>query len=117
MNDDTSGQSAVERLQGALAAAGLASWILIPETGRLAWNEEGFEAASWRPSDLFSSLETWLQRIHPEDRPGAAETLETARRVLGRWCHDHRIVLPGSDIVRCRVAAQVHTDQGGGPGG
>ena len=117
MSDGESAPGALQRLQGAIAAAGLASWDLDPGTGRLAWSEGGFEGADWRPSELFPTLEAWLDRVHPEDRPEASETLETARRGRGRWLHDHRVVLAGSEITRCRAAGQVHVDEAGAPVG
>ncbi len=117
MSDGGLDENALGRLHGALAVAGLASWTLDPGTGRLTWTEGGFESPDWRPGNLFPSIEAWLERIHPDDRPSAAATLAAARSARGFWRHDHRVLLPGSRIIWCRAAGQAHTNETNGQSG
>jgi signal transduction histidine kinase len=67
-------------------------------SGELFWSQEtyrifGFDAAKTR-----ASLNEFLQRIHPEDRPTIEQGLSAAAIQKGHYETDYRIVLPGGAI-------------------
>src|SRR6266852_410621 len=75
------------------------SWAWAPGTGELRyWSEEcfrvlGFDAQGGKPR-----VETFFQRIHPDDQAKVRETAERAGREKAEFEQDYRIVHPGGEI-------------------
>jgi PAS domain S-box-containing protein len=104
--DITARKQAEERLRRSEAylAAGerlshTGSWAWNLLSGDLFWSQETFRIFGIDPTTPSSSLcEIFLQRIHPEDRPGIAEGLKAAPMKAGDYSTDYRIVLPDGSI-------------------
>jgi signal transduction histidine kinase len=80
-----------------LSHTGSWAWNLL--SGDLFWSQETFRIFGIDPTTPRSSLcEIFLQRIHPEDRPGIAEGLKAAPMKAGDYSTDYRIVLPDGSI-------------------
>ena len=95
--------------------AGLGCWEWDPASGRVTWSDEmyriyGVEAASFRPS-----FENYLERIHPEDRGGAAATVARALMDNRAFSMDERIVRPDGQVRLLRSHGEVVRDQEGRP--
>jgi len=60
----------------------------------LHWSQEHFRIFGFDPEQGMPSVETLLQRIHPDDRAKAAQVLERAVRERTDYELDSRIVLP-----------------------
>ena len=75
------------------------SWAWNLSSGDLYWSQEtfrifGFDAAKTKAS----VAETFLPRIHPEDRPRIEQALREAPMVAGNYEVDYRIVLPDGSV-------------------
>ena len=62
------------------------------------WTDETYRLLGFDPAAGIPSLETFLQRIHPEDRARARELLESPLREGANNELDYRIVLPDGAI-------------------
>ena len=75
------------------------SWAWNPATGENRyWSDECFRLLGFDPADGMPPFETFVQRIHPDDRPIVAEKLERATRERGEYEVDYRIIHPGGEI-------------------
>jgi PAS domain S-box-containing protein len=75
------------------------SWAWNPATGENRyWSDECFRLLGFDPADGMPPFETYVNRIHPDDRPIVAEKLERARRERGEYEVDYRIIHPGGEI-------------------
>jgi PAS domain S-box-containing protein len=95
--------------------AGLGSWEWDPASGRVSWSDEmyaiyGVSAQAFRPS-----FESYLERIHPEDRARAAATVALALVDHRPFSMDERIVRPDGAVRQLRSHGEVVRDEGGRP--
>jgi PAS domain S-box-containing protein len=75
------------------------SWAWNPATGENRyWSDECFRLLGFDPADGMPPFETFVQRIHPDDRPIVAEELERATRERGEYEVDYRIIHPGGEV-------------------
>ena len=103
-----------ERLERAAVAAGVGIWEYFPATGEFRgdprWNELfGF------PSGAQVSYRDWLDRMHPDDREGAAEALRQACNPGGALeCCCHCRIVAADGITR-RLLLKGNARPGGEP--
>jgi PAS domain S-box-containing protein len=95
--------------------AGLGSWEWDPASGRVTWSDEmyaiyGVTAQAFRPS-----FESYLERIHPQDRARAAATVALALIDNRPFSMDERIVRPDGAVRQLRSHGQVVRDEAGRP--
>jgi PAS domain S-box-containing protein len=62
------------------------------------WTDEAYRLLDFDPAAGIPSIETFLQRIHPEDRAKASELLESPLREGTNNELDYRIVLPDGAV-------------------
>jgi signal transduction histidine kinase len=75
------------------------SWALNVSSGELFWSKETFAIFGFDPARTTPGInETFLPRIHPEDRPKAEAGLKSPETDKGSCCSDYRIVLPDGSI-------------------
>ena len=75
------------------------SWAWNPTTGENRyWSDECFRLLGFDPAEGMPPFETLVQRIHPDDRPVVAETLERAVRERAEYEVEYRIFHPGGVI-------------------
>lgn len=96
-------EEALRRSEAYLAAgqrlSHTGSWALNVSSGELFWSRETYRIFGFDPAKTTASLkETFLPRIHPEDRPKVEEGLKAAAMQKGSYGLDYRIVLPGGSI-------------------
>jgi PAS domain S-box-containing protein len=83
-------------------------------SGELFWSQETFRIFGFDPAKTAASVaETFLTRIHPEDRPMVEEGLKKAPTWRQDYAADYRIVLPDGSIKHIHdVVYSVTNDAG-----
>ena len=75
------------------------SWARNSATGEMRyWSEECYRVLGFEPHGGLPRFETFLQRIHPDDRANVSEVTETAGREKVGYEVDYRIVHPGGEV-------------------
>jgi PAS domain S-box-containing protein len=104
-----------ERLQFVLEGSqeGLWDWNL--ETGKVQRNERGAEMLGFTTRERESSIEKWLERIHPEDRTGTWQCLQNhLERLTPMYEGEYRVQTKDGSFIwildRGRIVK--HSDQG-----
>jgi PAS domain S-box-containing protein len=102
-------------LAEAQKVAGLGSWEWDPQSGRLLWSAELYRMHGLDASGFQPSFESYLGRVHPEDRQHSGAMM--ARALMdGRGFSLHeRIVRPGGEVRHLRSHAEVVRDERGKP--
>jgi PAS domain S-box-containing protein len=80
-----------------LSHAGSFAWSPVTLQS-LFWSEEMFRIFGLNPQEGVPTIETFWQRIHPEDRDRTYELLLKAARGNMEYEHDHRILLPDGNV-------------------
>jgi len=75
-----------------------ASWAWNFTTGVAYWSQEHFRIFGFDPDKALPSFQMFLQRIHPEDRGRAEQTIDRAVREGSDFEQEYRIVLPDGSI-------------------
>jgi PAS domain S-box-containing protein len=109
---------AAEALAGfneAQQVAHVGSWDWNIPADRVTWSDELFRIYGLEPQSREVTLESYLERVHPEDRGFVGETVERAFETGRPFLFDHRIVLPDGSIRWTQSRGRVITDAGGTP--
>ncbi|HWX91311.1 MAG TPA: AAA family ATPase, partial [Terriglobales bacterium] len=75
-----------------------ASWAWNVATGEAYWSQEHFRIFGFDPEKAMPSYQMFLQRIHPEDRRRAEQTIDRAVRERSDFEQEYRLVLPDGSI-------------------
>jgi PAS domain S-box-containing protein len=94
--------------------AGLGSWEWDPATGRFTWSDELYRIFGFEPRSLEPSFETYLERVHPEDRKMSSTVVARALAEGSGFRHEERIVRPDGSERLVRTHGQIVRDEGGG---
>jgi PAS domain S-box-containing protein len=82
------------------------SWARVSATGEMRyWSEECYRVLGFDLRDGMPRFETFLQRVHPEDRAKVREITAAAGRDKIDYETDYRIIHPGGDIRDIHVVA------------
>jgi PAS domain S-box-containing protein len=103
---DTTGQrraeqarvEASERLEEALAAAGMGYWSWDLETGRVEWSDALAEIHGLPAGEFDGRFETFRSLIHPEDRDRVLADIEGALRSQQGYNAEFRVVRPDGTV-------------------
>ncbi len=80
------------------------SWAWSPLSNAiLYWSEECYRILGYDPAQGLPSFESSLERIHPEDRPALAETMERAVREKAEFQIEYRVALPDGTRRNVRI--------------
>jgi two-component system, NarL family, sensor histidine kinase UhpB len=80
-----------ERFESVALAATDAIWDLNLETKVVWWSEGVQKLFGYRPEDVSSNFDWWLQRVHPDDRDRVAEAIRKVADSGGRaWAGEYR---------------------------
>jgi PAS domain S-box-containing protein len=75
------------------------TWARIASTGQMRyWSEECYRVMGFEPHDGPAQFETFLERVHPDDRATVRYIAERALREKIPYEHDYRIVHPDGNI-------------------
>ena len=88
------------QLAQAQQIARLGSWEWEITNNKVIWSEQTRRLYGRRPEDTELSMETCLERVHPEDLQRVKDTMAESLRTRQPFTCDHRVVLPdGSQRV------------------
>ena len=93
--------------------AGLGCWEWDPASGRVTWSDEMYLIYGVEPRGFRPSFESYLERIHPEDRARAAATVALALMDNRAFSMDERIVRPDGRVRQLRSHGEVVRDEAG----
>jgi PAS domain S-box-containing protein len=82
------------------------SWRWNVSTGEVRWSAEHFRIFSHDPQTVRPSYPTFVDRIHPEDRPSFEQVLDQAVRERSRFQYEYRIVLPDGSVKYLQSVGQ-----------
>ncbi len=108
-------RSSREQLAEAQAVAGLGSWEWDVSTGALTWSAEMCRIFGEAPETCRPTYETFIERIHPEDRTLVEETIGEALLGGRPYSLDHRIVLPSGEVRILAGKGEVDVNEHGEP--
>jgi PAS domain S-box-containing protein len=120
--DVTESRLALEALEAernrvalAIEATGLGLWDFDPRTGTLHW-DEAVKAAYGLPPDAEIDYETYLDRLHPEDRERARGVYDAALASgAGGYRMEHRVLLPDGTVRWVLGCARILRNRMGAP--
>ena len=104
-------------LEQAQAVAHMGSWVrdALIEGERIWWSKETMRIFGVEPAEFDGRVETFFERVHPEDRDYVWEASAAARREGRPYSLDHRIVRPDGSIRWVHESAEVVRDAAGQP--
>jgi PAS domain S-box-containing protein len=82
-------------------------------TGEIIWSEETFRIFGYDKAP-FVTLNTVVQRIHPDDRAGAQQTIDRASSEGKDFDHEYRLLMPDDSTKYVHATAHAVTDASGG---
>jgi PAS domain S-box-containing protein len=81
-------------------------------SGEIVWSQEMFQIFGFgRPTEL--TLETIIQRIHPEDVELVQRFIDCAPHDAKGWDFEHRLLMPDGSVKYLRVVAHPLRDEAG----
>ena len=83
-----------ERLQLALEAGGMGVWDWDTCSNALEWSSEHFTIMGLKPFSVTPTYQTWVDRVHPDDRPSVSAAIARAIAERSHYRAEYRIVLP-----------------------
>ncbi len=102
-------------LNRAQAIARMGNWRWEIASGSLEWSDEIFHIFGWEPQTFEPAYQTFLDAVHPEDRPRATEAINRCLETGEAYNIDHRIVLPGGEIRHVQERGLVELSAAGQP--
>ncbi len=88
---------AERRLQAALQSGRIGTWSWDFESDEVQADEKLLRIFGLAPKDGLR-MQDIFERIHPDDRAGLDAKVDEAKRALGEYDYEFRIVLPGDEI-------------------
>ncbi|HEU5021350.1 MAG TPA: PAS domain S-box protein, partial [Bryobacteraceae bacterium] len=90
-----------ERLTLAVDGAGLGTWDVDLDAGYATWSARHFELLGLTPQPGGRvAIDTWRERVHPEDLARVEAAMKRAREAGGRYSSEHRIVRADTGEIR-----------------
>ena len=104
-----------ERLRLATEGAGIATWDIDAASGSAVWGRQFNTMLGFNKLPEAPSFDTWLARVHPEDRPDVTRAYKSAIAGESGFRSEHR-VLPDDGEERCiHAVGHLYRDEAGGP--
>jgi PAS domain S-box-containing protein len=102
-------------LNEAQALAHLGSWTWDIGADRVEWSDELYRIYGLEPGSAEVDFESYLGRIHPEDRAAVREQVERAFTERAPFTFEHRLVHPDGSVRWSLSRGRVITDEQGAP--
>jgi PAS domain S-box-containing protein len=112
---DVQAAAALTALNEAQHIAHVGSWEWNIATDQVTCSDELFRIYGLEPGSQVVTFESFLERVHPDDRGFARETVERAYNTGRPFLFDHRIVLPDGGVRWTQARGRVITDAAGRP--
>jgi PAS domain S-box-containing protein len=100
------------RLRLALQASAGGSWIWDPHTNAADWDDVFRAHFGLTPEDA-PVFETWLARVHPDDRAQMRGTLDAILRMKETWDHTYRVLRPDGSVRWMQSLGRADRDAAG----
>jgi PAS domain S-box-containing protein len=105
-----------ERFLGdAQRVAHVGSWTYDAATGDTVWSDELFRLYGDEPGDYDPTLQTWLDRVHPDDRESVRLQDQEALATGGPFYYEFRVITKGGEIRHHAAQGEVFIDLLGEP--
>ncbi|MBX4959377.1 bifunctional diguanylate cyclase/phosphodiesterase [Rhizobium lentis] len=101
------------RLDLALNSYQCGIWEAQPDRGGSIWNERMHELYGLQPRNAFMTEETWLSRIHPDDRGLALESARHLKRSGDTHTLVCRVIVDDGSVRYVRSVGKVHQTASG----
>jgi len=102
-----------ERYALAQKAANIGSWDRNIRTGELQWSEQIEPMFGFDPGEFDGTYETFLERIHPEDREFVVESVRDAIDEDAEYDVEHRVAWPDGTVRWVSETGAVLRDENG----
>jgi PAS domain S-box-containing protein len=103
------------RLNKAQQIAHIGSWELIESTRELHWSDETFRIFGYTPREVETTMELFMQHIHPENKAALLESIEAARISQKPYSVDHQIILRDGKVRFVHEQAEIIYNHSGQP--
>jgi len=93
-----------------VACVGTAKWDLVAH--RTVWSDGFYRLLGLTPAGISADFETFLDRVHPDDRDLVRRSIDTVVASGGSADHDARVVYPDGTLrtLRCRSTVELGDD-------
>lgn len=105
------------QLAAAQQIAHIGSWAWDVASGHVSWSDELYRIYGLEPQSVEITFETFLARLHPEDRARTQEAVGVALREGVRFEYPERIVRPDGSIRELITIGEVDRTPDGAPRG
>ncbi|QIR41086.1 PAS domain S-box protein [Tolypothrix sp. PCC 7910] len=102
-----------DRLALAVQSGGFGIWEWDIANDVLFWDERMHELYGVQPSEFDGVYETWIQRIHPDDRAAADALSQRARQGETEYNTEFRVIHPDGSIRYIKAYALIKKNQQG----
>jgi PAS domain S-box-containing protein len=106
---------AAARLNEAQQVARVGNWEWAIGEDKVTWSDELFRIYGLEPRSQEVTYESYLERVHPEDRELVRQTVARAFEAGEPFLFDHRILLPDGSVRWTQSRGRVVTDDAGTP--
>ncbi|MGI8745973.1 MAG: PAS domain S-box protein [Bryobacteraceae bacterium] len=103
------------KLAEAQQLAHLGSWEWDVRENKVAWSAGMYRIYGLEPHEFRPSYESFLERVHPEDRADTQRIIQSAFDERGSFDHDHRIICPDGSVRTLQARGQMSLDEAGHP--
>jgi PAS domain S-box-containing protein len=108
-------QQQKDQLDLALVSANMGTWEWDLTTHRQIWSETLEVLSGFAPGEYDGSLESFYERLHPEDLPQVQALDQHSIKTGGLHQHEYRLMLPDGTIRWMGGRGLVYCDAGGKP--
>jgi PAS domain S-box-containing protein len=95
---DAHGLDPAQRLREVEATGHMGSWGWDIATNVVTWSDELYRIYGHEPQSVPVTYESFLQRLHPDDRQHVAATIERSVQTGERFIFTHRIICPDGTV-------------------
>jgi len=98
-------------MQSTRAGWGKWNWV----TGEVVWSEEGKRLMGFESDQEAATVEGWLRRIHPDDRPEVEAHVAQAAAEHRDFCTEYRVVHSDGNIIWLLGTGHIFYDENNKP--
>ena len=108
-------QTAEERMRFALESAEVGIWDMDYSTSTLTWSTTIQQHYGFVPGTFPGTFDAFVDRVHPDDRPGLLDTLRRAMQTGADFTTEHRVVWPDRTLRWLSGAGRILLGDDGQP--